>query len=78
MSITSNVIPRICNWIQISGLILQQFKMVVEVEFEIDGIPRRFMIPKAAIAENSFIFGQVQTIRIQKWFLLRNRIIPFE
>ena len=65
------------DWYKITGKVVRELAGVVEVEIQDLAIPRSVMIPKPIIAENIFMVGELQTLSVQRWFLLRNRIIPF-
>ena len=66
------------QWITVRGRVIRELMLVVEVELECGISFQRLLIPKTIIAANSYVIGVVQPLPIQRWFLLRNRIIPLQ
>ncbi len=66
------------SWTTVTGKVIRELHLVLEVELYYATKTQTLMIPKTIIAENSYTIGKEQPLQIQRWFLLRNRIIPFE
>jgi len=66
------------SWVTVKGKVLRELHLVIEVEITEPVTTGHLIIPKAIIAEKSFLMDQEQSLMIQRWFLLRNRIIPLD